>query len=177
MFCLRDCCLIHGASRRWRARMRRVDGVRASMLELLASAHTASLGELLLGVREVILPQDSRETLRTARATNGDVPWVYHHLCAAESKWVLTTSHHEDAFRGDIAAQRCDRRAEGLQRCRGRSFWHLSHPGLAVRRRERGRRIRDAHFGRGSRDARVRGQRQQQQPPRHRCDGSVPTGT
>ena len=30
--------------RRWRTRVRRVDGVRASMLELLASAHTASFG-------------------------------------------------------------------------------------------------------------------------------------
>ena len=106
---------------------------RASMLELLASAHTLPLWELLLGVREVILPQDSRETLRTARATNGGASAVCPHLCAAKYKRVLTTSQHEDAFRGDIAAQRCDRRAEGLQRCRGRSFWHLPHPGLAIR--------------------------------------------
>ena len=167
---------MYDVSRRWRTRMRRVDGC-ASMLELLPSAHTLPLWELLLGVREAILPQDSRETLRTARATNGDAPWVYHHLCAAESKWVLTTSHHEDAVRGDIAAQRCDRRAEGLQRCRGRSFRHLSHPCLVVCWCQCRRRVRDAYCARRSRDARVNGQRQQQQPPRHRCDGSVPTGT
>ena len=105
---------------------------RASMLELLASAHTLPLWELLLGVREVILPQDSRETLRTARATNGGASAVYTHLFAENCEWVLPTSQHEDAVRGDIAAQRCDRRAEGLQRCRGRSFWHLSHPCLVV---------------------------------------------
>ena len=165
--------------------MRRGDGVRAcvasmayaSMLELLPSAHTLPLWELLLGVREAILPQDSRETLRTARATNGDAPWVYHHLCAAESKWVLTTSQHEDSFRGDIAAQRCDRRTQGLRWCCWRSFRHLSHPRLAVRRRECGRRVRHAYTRWRGRDARVTGQRQQQQPPRQRCDGSVPTGT
>ena len=131
MFCLRDCCLTYDASRRWRARVRRVDGVRASMLELLASAHTACW-ELLLGVRELILPQDSQETLRTAHATNGGASAVYPHLFAENCEWVLPTSQHEDAVRGDIAAQRCDRRAEGLQRCRGRSFWHLSHPCLVV---------------------------------------------
>ena len=56
--------------------MRRVDGVRAcvasmgvraSMLELLASAHTGSLGELLLGVREVIFHR-TRERHHAQRA-------------------------------------------------------------------------------------------------------------
>ena len=128
-------------------------------------------------VLAVILPQDSRETLRTARATNGGASAVCPHLCAAKYKRVLTTSQHEDAFRGDIAAQRCDRRAEGLQRCRGRSFWHLPHPRLAVRWCKRGCCVSHAYTRWRGRDARVCGQRQQQQPPRHRCDGSVPTGT
>ena len=90
--------------------MRRGDGVRARPIDGAAQIgfqgkHSGlkSLCTAHLWLRRDLLQAG---TLHTACATNGDASAVYRHLFAAKKQWVLTTSQHEDTFRGDIAAQR-----------------------------------------------------------------------